>query len=70
MPNTVGLSPIHGVASQLLIERYRSLHEALSALWAAPVPDKAAVDRTMNEIDTVHAQLKAFNSRPDDQQTY
>ena len=43
---------------------------SLSALWAAPVPDKAAVDRTMNEIDTVHAQLKAFNSRPDDQQTY
>lgn len=45
---------------------YGSLFERLKSLHGQAVPDLAAIDSTMREIDDVHAALKARHAQPGD----
>lgn len=49
---------------------YFALHAQLSALWAAPVRDMAAIDAVIQKLDEVHADFKAAQRSASDTQRY
>ena len=53
-----------------LIERYAQLHAELTALHSAAIVDNQAIDEKIVEIDAVHREIKAVNSRPEDPQRF
>ncbi len=52
------------------VKKYHRLRERLVELHATPVPDMAAIDEVMHQLDETHAAFKAQHSSGVDNQRY